>query len=282
MTALAVRPDQRAALLERLAPQIRARRHAVRIGFVVAAAMTALALFALVHMDISLERFGAGFGQAAHFISLMWPPEVSSLAEARLFAKGLAESIAIALLGTLLAALIAAPFAVLAARNVVPFALLRAPVRRLFDILRGVDILVWALVWINVVGLGPFAGILAIMTADAGILGRLFAEAIETANRKEIEGVVASGGGPAQRVRYGILPQVLPVMAGQVLYLIESNTRSATVIGIVGAGGIGLQLSEMMRTLEWGKVATLVLGLFAAVALIDRLSSMLRRRLSGT
>jgi len=102
-------------------------------------------------------------------------------------------------------------------------------VRRLLDSIRGVDTLIWALVWINVVGLGPFAGVLAIAVADFGAFGKLFSEAIEAADRKQVEGIRAAGGNALHEIRFGLMPQVLPVIAGQVLYFIESNTRSATI-----------------------------------------------------
>ncbi len=151
--------------------------------------------------------------------------------------------------------------------------------RRGLDGLRGIDALIWALIWVSVVGLGPFAGVLAVMTGDIGVFGKLFSEAIEAADRGPQEGVVAAGGSGAARVRFGVLPQVLPVMAGHVLYMIESNTRSSTIIGIVGAGGVGLILAEMIRTLEWHAVSLIVLLVLVTVAAIDLASGRLRRRL---
>ncbi|MBD0275909.1 MAG: ABC transporter permease subunit, partial [Acetobacteraceae bacterium] len=153
--------------------------------------------------------------------------------------------------------------------------------RRLLDGIRGVDALIWALIWISVVGLGPFAGVLAIMTSDIGTFGKLFSETIETADRRPVEGVASSGGGAAHRIRFGVLPGVLPVMAGQVLYMFGSNTRSSTIIGIVGAGGIGLHLAEMIRTLEWQAVAFSVLLILAIVAAIDAVSGRLRAAIAG-
>ena len=135
--------------------------------------------------------------------------------------------------------------------------------------------------WINVVGLGPFAGVLAIAISDFGAFGKLFSEAIETADRKQVEGIRASGGNALHEIRFGLMPQVLPVIAGQVLYFIESNTRSATIIGIVGAGGIGLQLAEQIRVLEWQKVSFLILMILVAVAAIDWISSKLRFAIIG-
>jgi len=169
----------------------------------------------------------------------------------------------------------------LAARNIVRSNVLRFPVRRMFDSIRGVDTLIWALVWINVVGLGPFAGVLAIAVSDFGAFGKLFSEAIEGADQKQVEGIRASGGSALHEIRFGLLPQVLPVIAGQVLYFIESNTRSATIIGIVGAGGIGLQLAEQIRVLEWQRVSFLVLMILVAVAAIDFISGKLRFAIIG-
>ncbi|HYA73566.1 MAG TPA: ABC transporter permease subunit, partial [Roseiarcus sp.] len=158
---------------------------------------------------------------------------------------------------------------------------LRLPVKRFFDAVRGIDTLIWALIWINVVGLGPFAGVLAIATSDFGALGKLFAEIIESADQKEVEGVRASGGRRLAEVRFGLLPQVLPVFAGQVLYFIESNTRSATIIGVVGAGGIGLHLAEQIRVLEWRQVSFIILMILVAVAAIDFASGRLRAAIAG-
>jgi phosphonate transport system permease protein len=209
----------------------------------------------------------------------MFPPDSGGHLAAYLNALG--ETLAIAFLGTLLGAVLALPLGVLAARNVIPSAFLRAPIKRFFDAVRGVDTLIWALIWINVVGLGPFAGVLAIASSDFGALGKLFAEIIESADAKEQEGVRAAGGRRLAEVRFGLLPQVLPVIAGQILYFIESNTRSATIIGVVGAGGIGLSLSEQIRVLEWKQVSFLILMILISVAAIDFISGRLRAAMAG-
>ncbi|MBM3572636.1 MAG: ABC transporter permease subunit, partial [Alphaproteobacteria bacterium] len=134
---------------------------------------------------------------------------------------------------------------------------------------------------VSVVGLGPFAGILALVCSDFGIFGKLFSEAIENLDRKPVDGVISTGGNAGHGVRYGLLPQILPVLASQILYYIESNTRSATIIGIVGAGGIGLHLAEQIRILEWQSVAFIILMILATVASIDHLSSRLRFAIIG-
>jgi len=238
----------------------------------------AVFVFGLVDLDFSPTRLITGLRQLGWITMLMLPPDPGS--SLPLYLKALGETLSIALLGTTLAALMALPVSLFAARNVVP-EVVRFPVRRCLDSIRGVDTLIWALVWINVVGLGPFAGVLAIAVSDFGALGKLFSEAIEGANHREVEGVRASGGSRLHEIRFGLMPQVLPVIAGQVLYFIESNTRSATIIGIVGAGGIGLQLAEQIRVLEWQKVSFLVLMILVAVAAIDWISGKLRFAIIG-
>jgi phosphonate transport system permease protein len=239
----------------------------------------AVFIFGLVDLDFSPAKLFAGLSQLGWITLMMIPPDPGASLPAYLSALG--ETLSIALLGTTIAAVVALPFSLLAARNVIPSGWLRFPVRRFFDSIRGVDTLIWALVWINVVGLGPFAGVLAIALSDFGAFGKLFSEAIEAADRKQVEGIRASGGNALHEIRFGLMPQVLPVIAGQVLYFIESNTRSATIIGIVGAGGIGLQLAEQIRVLEWQKVSFLILMILVAVAAIDWISGKLRFAIIG-
>ncbi|MDB5606447.1 MAG: phnE [Bradyrhizobium sp.] len=235
--------------------------------------------FGLVHLGFSPARMLNGLHQLGWITLMMMPPDPGS--SLPLYLRALGETLSIALLGTTLAAVFALPVSLLAAKNIVPSIFFRFPVRRFLDSIRGVDTLIWALVWINVVGLGPFAGVLAIAVSDFGALGKLFSEAIEAADRKQVEGIRASGGNALHEIRFGLMPQVFPVIAGQVLYFIESNTRSATIIGIVGAGGIGLQLAEQIRVLEWQKVSFLILMVLVAVAVIDWISSKLRFAIIG-
>ena len=251
-------------------------------GRILAAAALALMVFGLWHLGFSATRFVNGLGSLGKLIVLMFPPEWGTTTTLLRFLKSLGETVAIALLGTLLAASLALPLSLIAARNTTVSQMLRFFTRRVFDTLRGVDTLVWALVWINVVGLGPFAGVLAIAISDIGSLGKLFSEAIEASDQRSVEGVKASGGAKLHTIRFGLLPQVAPVLIGQCLYFFESNTRSATIIGIVGAGGIGLELSEMIRTLEWQKVSFLIILILITVTIIDRLSTMLRSAIAGS
>jgi phosphonate transport system permease protein len=260
-------------------PQVFERPASARLATpVVALLALAIFIFGLVDLDFSPTRFFNGLHELGWITLLMLPPDPGS--SLPLYLKAMGETLSIALLGTTLAALMALPVSLFAARNVVPN-IVRFPVRRFLDSIRGVDTLIWALVWINVVGLGPFAGVLAIAVSDFGAFGKLFSEAIEAADRKQVEGIRASGGSAVHEIRFGLLPQVLPVIAGQVLYFIESNTRSATIIGIVGAGGIGLQLAEQIRVLEWQKVSFLILMILVSVAAIDWISGKLRFAIIG-
>lgn len=259
------------------------RRDGQRHAASLLVAGSTLTLFALgvASLDVDWWRVPAGLLKLGEFMWFMIPPDPGSIERALIYAKSLGETLAIALLGTLSAAMLAFPVGFLAAKNVVANRLVHFLARRSLDTIRGVDVLVWALIWVSVVGLGPFAGILAIMCSDFGTFGKLFSEAIETADPKPREGVIAAGGSDLHGVRFGLLPEVLPVIASQVLYYFESNTRSATIIGIVGAGGIGLHLSEQIRTLEWQHVSFIIVLILLAVASIDFLSSRLRFAIIG-
>ena len=241
----------------------------------------AIYLAGLVVLDISPVRLFNGAGRLFDIFALMMPPIAGTWAHAVLYLEALGQTLAIALLGTLAAALLALPFGFLAANNIVPNVVLHILTRRSLDTVRSVDTLIWALIWINVVGLGPFAGALALASSDFGALAKVMSEAIETADRGAGEGIEASGGMRVSGIRFGILPQILPVFAGQVLYFFESNVRSATIIGIVGAGGIGLHLYEQIRVLEWQEAAFIILLVLITVATIDLLSQRIRRAIMG-
>jgi phosphonate transport system permease protein len=265
-----------------------AKRHSglMRLGDVGRRYMAGIAIFAflllctgLVQAEFSMARMIAGAGRLGDFATLMVPPEAGP--NLKIYVFSMIETLGIALLGTVIAASLAFPMAVLASRNVLPIWIIRFFLRRSFDTIRGVETLIWALIWISAVGMGPFAGVLAMATSDFGAFAKIFAETIESADQRPVEGIRSTGGTMAQEFRFGILPQVLPVMAGQVLYYFESNTRSATIIGIVGAGGIGLHLSELIRTLEWQQVSFIVMMILVVVAAIDFGSSRLRQMIGG-
>lgn len=238
-----------------------------------------LAIFALWWLSIPFDQIAQGLVSLAKFIALMFPPSTGGHLDLLLNAMG--QTLAIAFLGTLTATIVAFPISFLAARNTTLHPAIRFLVRRCLDTIRGIDALIWALVFVGVVGLGPFAGILAIAVSDTGALGKLFSEAIESTEERGRESVLASGGTAWLAVRFGLLPQVLPIIAGQILYFFESNVRSATIIGIVGAGGIGLQLSEQIRTYDFDQVAFAVIMILITVAFIDWISGKLRFAIIG-
>ena len=195
--------------------------------------------------------------------------------------RGIAETLAMAFLGTFLASLVALVVGFLAARNIVRFGLFRHTVRRILDVFRGIDQLVWALVFVRAVGLGPLAGVLAIFISDIGTLSKLYSEAIENIDRKQVEGIRSTGAGPVRTIRFGILPQVLPVFLSQSLYFLESNTRSATSLGIVGAGGIGMIIIERFRATLYDQVVFVVINVLILVAIIDWVSKKIRMKFIG-
>jgi len=192
----------------------------------------------------------------------------------------LLETLLMAVLGTLTAALVGLPLAVLAASNFTPSQTLRFAVRRLFDFLRGIDFLIWSLIFIRSFGLGPLTGALAIAFTDTGSLGKLFSEALENVDNKQMEGVRSTGANRWQFYRFGVIPQIIPIFVSQGLYYLESNVRSATIIGALGAGGIGLLLVETMNTQrDWENVLYLILLTIGLVMIMDSISTRLRRRL---
>ena len=274
-----MRPDEVKAVLERHHGLFSETASSRALGYAVPLGIAGLTIFAVWWLAIPFGQIGPGLALLGKFVALMFPPSTGGHLD--LLLKAMGETLAIALLGTLTAAVVAFPISFLAASNTSPGALVRFAIRRFLDTIRSIDALIWALVFVGVVGLGPFAGILAIAVSDTGALGKLFSEAIEAADERARESVVASGGTSFLAVRFGLLPQVLPIIAGQVLYFIESNVRSATIIGIVGAGGIGLQLSEQIRTYDFDQVAFAIIMILITVAIIDWISGKLRFAIIG-
>ena len=153
--------------------------------------------------------------------------------------------------------------------------------RRIFDIFRGIPSLIWALLFVAGFGLGPMAGVLALMMADFAPLAKMGAEAIENADRKPVEGVTSTGASRLQVLRFALVPQILPVQLSQSLYFFESNVRSAAVLGIVGAGGIGYYLSDLSRNNHWDMVAFILIVFLVLVYAIDFVSKRLRGLITG-
>ncbi len=190
------------------------------------------------------------------------------------------ETLLMAFLGTMGAAIVALPLAFAAARNFNRLKSIRFAVRRVFDFVRGVDGLIWTIILSRAFGPGPMTGALAILITDTGSFGKMFSEALENVDDKQIDGVASTGAKPLQRYRFGVIPQVTPVLLSQVLYYFESNTRSATVIGAITGGGIGLLLTQAMITQkDWEEVSYYIILVVLMVISMDYLSGWLRRKL---
>lgn len=187
-------------------------------------------------------------------------------------------TVQVALWGTGLAVLTAIPAGLLCAGNLMPW-WVNQPVRRLMDLFRSINELVFAMLFIVVVGLGPFAGVLALWVHTTGILAKLFAEAVEAIEPGPVEGVRATGARGIEEIVYAVIPQVLPLWVGLALYRFESNVRSATVIGLVGAGGIGQVVWEIIRGFQFQQACAVLIIIAVSVTLIDGLSQQLRRAL---
>jgi phosphonate transport system permease protein len=192
------------------------------------------------------------------------------------------ETILMAFLGTFGAAMVALPLSFLAAKRFAPVMAVRFAMRRVFDFVRGVDALIWTVVLARAFGPGPMTGALAILITDTGSFGKMFSEALENVDGKQVEGISSTGANPVQRVRFGVIPQVVPILLSQILYFLESNTRSATIIGAITGGGIGLLLTQAIQTQkDWEEVAYYIVLVILMVMLMDWVSGKLRGRLIG-
>ena len=245
-------------------------------------AFAAVFVWCLYDFGFSPERIVTGLSRLGRVLSFMFPPHVWT--EWRQIAdilNGLGETLAMAFLGTALGAVVAFPLSFLGAKNINRLPFLRFGVRRGFDIIRAFETLILALVFIRAFGLGPLPGVLAIAVSEIGVLAKLYAEAIENTSNKPVEGVIASGGARMQAVRFAMMPQVMPVLLSITLYNFESNVRSGTILGIVGAGGIGFLLSDRIGAYRWDEAWSIIFLIIAMVYVIDALSAFIRARFIG-
>lgn len=241
-----------------------------------------LFFWCLYAFDFSPMRIWNGFGRLGTVLSFMFPPHIwTTWQEWSEILQGLGETVAMSFMGTLLGALVAFPLCFLGAKNIMPSSWVRLSSRRVFDALRAVEQIILALIFIRAFGLGPLAGILAIAVSEIGTMSKLFSEAIENTSKKPVDGVVASGGAPLQSIRFAILPQAMPVILSIILYNLESNTRSGTILGIVGAGGIGFLLSDRISAYKWGEAWSIIFLIILTVYVIDGLSAWLRMKIIG-
>lgn len=192
------------------------------------------------------------------------------------YAASMIETVQIALWGTVLAVVLGVPFAILSSANVCPQWIVQ-PVRRLMDAARAINEIVFALLFVVAVGLGPLAGVLALAVHNVGIIAKLFSEAVEAIDPRPVEGIRSTGANRLHEVVHGVFPQVMPLWSSFTLYRFETNVRSATVLGIVGAGGIGQPLFENIRSFQYGETAAIMIIIVVTVSLIDILSAQLRK-----
>jgi len=243
-----------------------------------AALFVILFSLAWIDLEITISVLAGGFGKMVDILATMVPPSSGGQEQRLLWA--IAQTIAIAILGTVLAVLIATPLGFAAARNIVPNTVIHFAIRRFMDMFRGIPVLVWALILVAAVGLGPIPGILAIAFADIPRLAKLLAEAIENAEERQSVSLRATGASALGVLRFGILPQTLPVYLSQCLYYLEQNFRAAAIVGVVGAGGIGFELEERIRIFAFDEVAFIILLYIIAVSMLDFGSQRLRARLT--
>lgn len=213
-------------------------------------------------------------GNMATFAADFFPPDFSNW---ELYLKEMIITVQIALWGTVLAIVCAIPLGILCSANIVPWWVYQ-PVRRVMDACRSINEMVFAMLFVVAVGLGPFAGVLALFIGTTGVLAKLFAEAVEAIDPGPVEGVRATGASALQEVIFGVIPQVLPLWISYSLYRFESNVRSATVVGMVGAGGIGVILWEAIRGFQFAQTCALLIVIIVVVSLIDILSQRLRKQ----
>jgi phosphonate transport system permease protein len=226
-----------------------------------------------VGTQLSLATLAAGWPWILDFLGRMLPP---NFAYAQNLIRPAIETIQIALWGTLLGIVLALPVCFFAARNLSPHAGVFHLLRQVLNVMRGINEIILALVFVAAVGLGPFAGVLAIAVHGAGMLGKFFAEAIEEIDEGPLDALRAAGAGTLQRIVFGVLPQVMPAWIGVILYRFETNIRVSTVLGMVGAGGIGFELISSMKLFKYEDTATCVVVILVLVLAADLLSSKLR------
>jgi phosphonate transport system permease protein len=231
----------------------------------------------LVSLATVGERVDAARSNIGYMVSEFWTNRMWRHGDV---AWAIFETMLMAFLGTFAAAIVALPLSFIAARNFMPLGIFRGTIRRIFDFVRGVDGLIWTIILSRAFGPGPMTGAIAIAITDAGSFGKTFSEALENIDEKQVEGIRSTGANATQRARFGVLPQLMPVILAQVLYYLESNTRSATIIGAIVGGGIGLLLTQAIITQkDWEEVAYYMVLIVLMVMAMDSFSGWLRRKL---
>lgn len=253
------------------------RFSAARIRMVVAAAATIIFyLVAGYLVQFDLGKLATGLPKIGRWLVQAWPLKLDELP---IFLWRTGETIAMAAIGTTLAVLVGLPLAVLASRNVTPLPRLYHPTRWFLNTLRGIDSFVFALLFVAAVGLGPFAGVLGIAFHTSGTAAKFFADQIESSNLGPYEAIRATGAGRLTAIAFALVPDLLPLMLSTALFWWEFNVRASTVLGVVGAGGIGQELKNSMDLLDFSRLFTIIAVIVVAVTAIDWLAGWLRKRL---
>ena len=247
------------------------------LNIIIAIGVFTIYFWAIKGTDTSIIGFVRGVPYLFDFICRLFPPDVSITGDVLMY---IAETVQMAIVGATFGAAISLPLSFLAARNVVSNKIVYHAVRGFFDSLRGIHEMVWALIFVSMVGLGPFAGVLALTAHVIGALGRYFSEAIETVDPGVIEAITSTGASKAQVVIRGIFPEIKPLVLSYYLYYLEHNFRSATVLGLVGAGGIGMELIICLRLFKYHELSTILIFMIITITLLDRTSAYIRKKVT--
>lgn len=250
---------------------MRARGHG---SFVVGLAGAGAVLWSLVTTDVELTRLVSAGPRIGAFLARMVPPDPSVMSE---IVDGSAETLRIAILGTLGAVILSVPLGILASDTMVPRAV-HAPVRTLLALIRAIPLLLVAMLMVGAVGLGPLPGIIAVAFHATGMLGKFYAEAIDGVARAPLEALESAGAAPLARLRHGIWPQMAPVVARDTIFRFELNLRESLILGIVGAGGIGFYIQTYVRSFQYDKAASATVAVIVMVVAIEAVNVALRRR----
>jgi len=226
--------------------------------------------------ELSVTTVLAGLPHIADFVGRMFPPDLSALGTAITL---MGETLAMAVTGTVIGVVLAVPTALLAARTVFPESWVHYPVRTAVNVVRAIPELMLALLFVSAVGLGALAGTLAITIATAAGMARLLADVFEAADQRAWDATAATGASRTQRISWVLLPENLPTLASYTLLVLDSNVRAASLLGLVGAGGIGIELTTRLRLFEYQQVLTIVLVVLVVVLVLDRIASMIRKGL---
>lgn len=246
------------------------------LWFLILAVIVAASTWSARDLQLSLTELVKGLPWIGDFVSRMFPPNWSFMHR---LVKPVLETIQIAAWGTFFSVLLALPLCFVAARNLTPSLMMFHAARQVFNLARGINELIFALIFVAAVGLGPFAGVMALTVHGAGMLGKFFAEAIEEADPGPVEALRAAGARPLQVIVFAVLPQALPAWIAATLYRLEVNLRAATILGMVGAGGIGFELYSSLKLFQYEDTATCVIVILAMVMSADYVSSRLRAKI---